>query len=269
MSEHADVTAVIPCFNYGRWVGEAVDSLLAQEGGAPQIVVVDDGSTELETLRALERLTVPVVRQRNAGLSAARNAGYASTDTPLLIALDADDRLPPGALRALKAPLRADPSVGFAYGVTRFFGDWNGDMAFPPLDGFRLLYRHIIGPVGLTRRALWEDVGGYDPAFRTGYEDWDFWLGALERGWRGAKVDAVTFLYRRHGETMVFGARREYRRLFAMLRAKHAALYARRGELARASSAGFVERQIYRYFWGPRPVPAWMEQAAYRLFFRR
>ena len=68
---------------------------------------------------------------------------------------------------------------------------------------------------------------------------------------------------------MVSGARREYRRLYGMLRSKHAALYARRAELARASEAGFAERQIYRYFWGPRPVPAWMEQAAYRLFFRR
>jgi glycosyltransferase involved in cell wall biosynthesis len=269
MSEHADVTAVVPCFNYGRWVAEAVDSLLAQEGGAPQIVVVDDGSTEIETLRALEELPVPVVRQANAGLSAARNAGYAATETPLLIALDADDRLPPGALRALKAPLAADPSVGFSYGVTRFFGAWHGDMAFPELDAFRMLYRHIIGPVGLTRRALWEDVGGYDPAFRTGYEDWDFWLGAIERGWRGVKVPEVTFLYRRHGDTMVFGARREYRRLYGMLRRKHALLYRRRGELARASAAGPLERAIYRYFWGPRPVPAPIEHAVYRVFFRR
>ena len=131
MSEHADVTAVVPCFNYGRWVAEAVDSLLAQEGGAPQIVVVDDGSTEPETLHALERLPVPVVRQSNAGLSAARNAGYASTDTPLVIALDADDRLPPGALRALKVPLAADPAVGFSYGITRFFGDWQARWGSP------------------------------------------------------------------------------------------------------------------------------------------
>jgi glycosyltransferase involved in cell wall biosynthesis len=268
-SEHDDVTAVVPCFNYGAWVGEAVDSLLRQDGGPPRVLVVDDGSTDPATLAALEALTVPVLRQPNGGLSAARNAGYAATDTPLVISLDADDQLPRGALRALKAPLAADPAVGFSYGITEFFGDWDGTMDFPPLDAYRLLFRHIIGPVGLTRRALWEDVGGYDPAFRTGYEDWDFWLGALERGWRGAKVDEVTFLYRRHGETMVFGARREYRRLYGMLRAKHAALFARRGELARASPAGPAERAIYRYFWGPRPVPAWMEQAAYRLRFRR
>jgi glycosyltransferase involved in cell wall biosynthesis len=269
VSEHADVTAVVPCFNYGAFVREAVDSLLAQDGGAPHVVVVDDGSTDPATRSVLDALDVPVIRQDNAGLSAARNTGYASTDTPLLIALDADDRLPPGALRALKAPLAADPGLGFSYGITRFFGDWDGDMAFPPLDAYRLLYRHIVGPVGLTRRALWEDVGGYDPAFRTGYEDWDFWLGALERGWRGAKVDEVTFLYRRHGETMVFGARREYRRLFDALQRKHAALYARQRELARASDAGRLERAVYRYFWGPRPVPAKVEQAVYRLVFRR
>jgi glycosyltransferase involved in cell wall biosynthesis len=268
-SVHSDVTAVVPCFNYGAWVRDAVDSLLAQEGGAPHVVVVDDGSTDPATLEVLADLPVPVIRQDNGGLSAARNSGYASTDTPLLIALDADDRLPPGALNALKRPLDADPAIGFSYGITHFFGDWEGDMGFPGLDAYRLLYRHIIGPVGLTRRALWEDVGGYDPAFRTGYEDWDFWLGALERGWRGAKVDEVTFLYRRHGETMVFGARREYRRLYAMLRAKHAALYARRDQLARASDAGPLERAIYRYFWGPRPVPARVEQTLYRLAFRR
>src|SRR5690606_28921096 len=109
-------------------------------------------------------------------------------ETPLVIALDADDLLMPGALLALRAPLDADPGLGFTYGIPRFFGDWSGEMVFPPLDAYRLLYRHIIGAVGLTRRSLWEDVGGYDPTFRTGYEDWDFWLGAIERGWRGAKI---------------------------------------------------------------------------------
>jgi glycosyltransferase involved in cell wall biosynthesis len=271
LSASHDITAVVPCFDAGAYVAEAVESLLAQEGGPPRIIVVDDGSTDRATLDVLAALPdgVEVVRQDNQGLSAARNTGYRLADTPLVISLDADDILMPGALLALRAPLDADPGLGFTYGIPRFFGDWSGEMVFPPLDAYRLLYRHIIGSVGLTRRALWEDVGGYDPAFRTGYEDWDFWLGAIERGWRGAKIDEVTFLYRRHGDTMVFGARREYRRLYAMLREKHAALYARRGELARSSAAGFLERQIYRYFWGPRPVPAWMEQALYRLFFRR
>jgi len=270
VSANQDITAVVPCYDAGAHVAEAVASLLAQEGGPPRVIVVDDGSTDPGTREALAALPdgVEVVRQDNQGLSAARNTGYRLADTPLVIALDADDVMVPGALRALRAPLDADPGLGFTYGIARFFGAWSGELRFPPLDAYRLLYRHIIGAVGLTRRALWEDVGGYDPAFRTGYEDWDFWLGAIERGWRGAKVEEVTFLYRRHGDTMVFGARREYRRLYRRLRAKHAALYARRRELARASEAGLVERAIYRYFWGPRPVPPAVEQAVYRLVFR-
>lgn len=273
MNEHADVTAVVPCFDYGEWLEEAVDSLLAQEGGAPRVIVVDDGSSDPATLRVLDALPakVELIRQANAGLSAARNTGMAAAESEFVIALDADDRLPPGALRSLKSAFAADPDLGWSYGVTRFFGEWEGEMAFPAYDPWRMLYRHIIGPVGLTRRKLWEDVGGYDPAFAAGYEDWDFWLGAIARGWRAAKVDEVTFEYRRHGETMLAGTRRRYHEIYRRLRHKHAALYvpARRRELLRASDAGRVERALYRYFWGPRPVPAAVEHAIYRVVFRR
>ena len=268
MSAHHDVTAIVPCFDYGEFLDDAVGSLLRQTGGAPHVIVVDDGSTDPAPLAALARLTVPVIRQDNAGLSAARNAGIGVAYTPYVICLDADDRLPPSALNTLKAAFAADPGIGFAYGVTEFFGEWTGEMSLPPWDPYRLLWRHTIGPVALTKRQLWTDVGGYDPAFRTGYEDWDFWLGAVERGWRGAKVEEVTFSYRRHGETMVFGSRRDYRALFARLRAKHAPLYARRRELAKASPASWPQRMLYRYFWGPRPVPAPVEHAIYRLLFR-
>ena len=261
---------MVPCFNYGANLAEAVASLLAQDGGPPRVVVVDDGSTDPATLTALDALPegVALIRQANQGLPGARNTGVRSTDTPYVIALDADDRLPPGALNALKAPLAADPGLGFAYGITRFFGEWDGEMTLPGWDPFRLLYRHTIGPVGLTRRALFDDVGGYDPAFADGYEDWDFWLGAVAHGWRGAKVEQVTFDYRRHGETMVVGSRRDYRRLYGMLRSKHAPLYARSAELARQSSASRVQQLLYRYFWGPRPVPAAVEHAIYRVVFR-
>lgn len=271
MGEHSDVTAVIACFNYGRWVDDAVGSLRAQEGGAPRIVVVDDGSTDPATVRTLDALgdDVRLIRQANVGLPAARNAGMRDAGTPFLIALDADDRLPPRALRALKKPFAADPALGFTYGITRFFGEWDGEMALPGYDPWRLLYRHTIGPVGLTRRELFEDIGGYDEAMRAGYEDWDFWLSAIGAGWRGHKVDEVTFEYRRHGETMVVGSRRAYRSLYRGLRRKHAALFARRRELARASDAGPAERLVYRYFWGPRPVPARVEHALYRVVFGR
>ena len=274
-SEHDDVTVVIPCFNYGRFLPEAMASVRGQEGGTPRVIVVDDGSDDPETLAILDALPdgTELVRQANGGLAAARNAGVRASDTPLVLALDADDMLPPVALRALKEGLQRDPAAGFAYGIMRFFGDWTGDIAMPGWDPYRLLYRHTIGPTALTRRALFDDIGGWDVELAReivmGYEDWEFWLDALARGWHGVKVPEVTHLYRRHGTTMLSGARREYRRWYHALRTRHADLYRRRRELARQTDLGPLGRALYRFYWGPRPIPATVEHRLHTLLWGR
>jgi GT2 family glycosyltransferase len=267
-----DITLVITCFNYGEYLADAVDSALGQVGGPPRVTVVDDGSTAPATLAALDRLPagVSLIRQPNAGLSAARNTGLRAARTPFLIVLDADDLLPPTALRDLRAPLDQDPKIGFSYGITRFFGEWEGELTFPPYDPYRLIYRHIIGSTALMRREVFERVGGYDPEF-AGYEDWDFWVSALSCGWRGEKINTVTFLYRRHGtSTMISRARAEYRRWFRRLRHKHAHLYSRDGRrwLASESALSPFGRFVYRWWWGARPMPARMEWALHSFLWR-
>ena len=264
-ADNGDITAVVACFNYGAYLGEAVESVLAQAGGAPRVVVVDDGSYDPDTLRELDRLPagVELLRQGNRGVGAARNAGLQRAGTPYVIVLDADDRLAPGALAALRAPLDADPRLGFAFGTMRFFGDWEGVLRFPPYDPYTLLYRHTIGLSALARRELIEATGGFDPAFEQ-FEDWELWVNALEHGWRGRQVDAVTLEYRRHGDTKLAADRGAYRRAFRGLRAKHAALYRDRTRLARESRLGPAGRIWYRAWWGARPVPARLERALHR-----
>lgn len=263
------ITVVIACFNYGRFLEEAVTSALTQEG-SPHVVVVDDGSTDAATHAALDALPaqVDVVRQANAGVCTARNAGLARADTPFVIVLDADDRLAPGAVALLREALERHPEAGFAYGHQRFFGDWHGELRFPPYDPLRLLDRHLIGPTALVRRALLTDVGGYDESFAL-YEDWELWIAALAHGWHGVRVDAVTHEYRRHGPSKLTDDRRRYRELRRQLRDKHATLYASRRELREHSSLGPLGRLVYRCFWGPRPVPAVVEQTAYALLWGR
>ena len=269
MATAADTTVVIPCFNYGRFLPEAVESALHQAGGPPRVVVVDDGSTDPETLRAFDALPpgVELVRQPNEGVSAARNAGARATDTPYLLMLDADDRLTTDALRLLRAALEADPAAGFSYGFAEFVGAWSGRLEFPDYDPYRLLYRSLVGATSLVRREVFEAVGGFDPTV-AGYEDWDFYLGALEQGYGGHRVPQVVLLYRRHGGSRLSVDRASYRRRYRALRVKHRALFRRAPELARASDLGPVGRLVYRTWFAWRPLPARLEDALYGLFFR-
>jgi GT2 family glycosyltransferase len=265
-----DITVVIACFNYGAYLTEAVASALEQRGGTPRVTVVDDGSTDPKTLRVLGQLPeeVTLIRQENAGLSAARNAGLRAAGTRYLIVLDSDDRLTPDALSHLRRPLDEDPALGFSYGITRFFGAWQGTLTFPPYDPYKLIYRHIIGSTALMRRELFERLGGFDTTFPR-YEDWEFWVNALAHGWRGRRIEEVTFLYRRHGRTMNADARSQYRRWYRQLRDKHPELYSRAGRnrLAAESSLGPSGRAVYRWWWGARPLPARVEGALHTLLW--
>jgi glycosyltransferase involved in cell wall biosynthesis len=257
-----EVTVVVTCFDYGRFLLEAVSSAL-REGA--RVIVVDDGSTEpLPDLPPEVRL----IRQENQGVARARNRGLAEVETPYALVLDADDRLVPGALELLRAPLEADPRLGYAYGRMRFFGDWEGELRFPPFDPYALLYRHIVGLSALARSEVFAQTGGFDPEFRQ-FEDWEHWVHALAHGWEGEQVDAVTVEYRRHPRSKHSQDRRAYRRAFRQLKAKHADLYRDRDRFASEGALGPFGRFLHRAYWGPRPMPARLEQGLYRLLWRR
>jgi glycosyltransferase involved in cell wall biosynthesis len=272
MARHSDITVLIPCFNHGRFLLESVERALGQDGGPPQVIVVDDGSTDEETEGALAELPneVRLIRQANAGVAAARNAGFEKSDSELVLVVDADDRLTTDALDVLRPPLEANPDVGYCYGLMKLIGAWSGVLRFPDFDPYILLHRSIAGAqLGLVRRRCWEDAGGFDPAIH-GYEDWDFCLSALEKGWRGLQINRVTHEYRKHERSGEEEHRRRYRHIYRQLRAKHADLFARRKEFAAQSDLGPLHRLGYRTYWAWRPLPARVEKALYRnVLFRR
>src|SRR3954453_14292197 len=272
MARHSDITVVIPCFNHGGFLLESADRALRQQGGPPKVIVVDDGSTDEATVRALDELPagVEVIRQQNAGVAAARNAGFENSDSDLLLMVDADDRLTPDALDVLRPPLEANPDVGYCYGLMKLIGAWSGVLRFPDFDPYVPLHPSIAGAqLGLVRRTCWEAAGGFDPAI-DGYEDWDFCLSALEKGWRGLQIDRVTHEYRKHERSGNEEHRRRYRRVYRQIRAKHPELFARRSEFARESDLGPLHRVAYRTYWAWRPIPAPVEKVLYsKVLFRR
>ena len=109
------VGVVIPCFNQARYLPAAVGSVRAQAYAPIECVVVDDGSTD-RTAAVASRLGVRVLRQPNAGVAAARNAGLAAMRTDLVAFLDADDELLPDAIAAEVAAFESHPHAAAVVG---------------------------------------------------------------------------------------------------------------------------------------------------------
>ena len=110
------ISVVIPCFNQGHFLSEALESVLAQTEPAAEIVVVDDGSTDNTVAVARRYPRVKCVRQPNRGLASARNTGLRHTSCDFLVFLDADDRLRPDALEVGVRELRAHPACALVWG---------------------------------------------------------------------------------------------------------------------------------------------------------
>jgi len=193
MSDHIrELTSfVIPCFNHGRFVAEAVRSCLDQLEASTEVIVVDDGSTDGATpaaCDALNELGARVFHQANAGLPAARNAGAARASGQYLVFLDADDWIEPTFVRRLYDALQDDHAASHAYCQERLTDLGQGVIwRVPSWDPITLLVTNLHPVTCLIRRDCFEAVGGFDESMTRGYEDWDLWLRLASRGWPGVR----------------------------------------------------------------------------------
>lgn len=199
------VSVVIPCYDLGAYLDEAVQSVLAQTFQDFEILIVDDGSTDEATRRLLESYERPktrVLRTQNRGLPAAKNTGVANTTGPYLCMLDADDRLDPRYMEVSLRALEADTSLAFASHWLRYFGEETGDWTPTNCDFPALLDINTVNGSALVRRSALEAVGGFDESMTSGCEDWDLWIALVERGLRGTILQDVLFHYRRRTGSM-------------------------------------------------------------------
>jgi glycosyltransferase involved in cell wall biosynthesis len=181
------VSVIIPTFNYGRYVTEAVESALAQTYPAVEVIVIDDGSTD-DTRERLAPYAdrIRYVYQTNAGLSAARNAGIRAAAGPFVAFLDSDDAFHPRKLELQMAAFAADPALGLV--ATLSFSDEPPAWAeLPPglplqpvsLDEVVLASRFSPSSV-VAQRECFETAGEFDTSLRS-VEDRDMWIRVAAR----------------------------------------------------------------------------------------
>lgn len=181
------VDVVIPTFNSGGLLREALDSVAAQTCLPKRVIVVDDGSSDGAVAPAIAgRPSVTVIRQANAGVSAARNTGVARSNAEALLILDHDDLLSPNGLELLADAMRRGNNVNLVHGMVHEFVD---DRRGLP-DGVRAAERVLparLSGCTLIRRALWEHVGGCIPGMTQG--EWIDWIDRAMAS--GAVVETV------------------------------------------------------------------------------
>jgi glycosyltransferase involved in cell wall biosynthesis/GT2 family glycosyltransferase len=205
------VSVVMPLFNYGQLVEEALESVLRQTMRDIDLVVVDDRSTDdsvavakrwLEEHAAEFNMVALLQNRQNSKLGPTRNAAVNFADTELYMALDPDNALYPDCLEKCVAALDQS-GAAFAYPTVDLFGERTGQIGLIEYDPALFPCANYIDAMAMVRKACWVAVGGYSALDPMGWEDYEFWCKLAEKGLFGIRVKETTARYRTHGESML------------------------------------------------------------------
>ena len=220
---------VIPCYNYGRYLQEAVDSVLLNDADYV-VTIVDDASAD-ETFEVGQRLTqqyphVSYMRHaEHVGVSHARNSGIAAVDSLFVVLLDADDRIGPNYLFAAEKLLRAECDIANPDAI--LFGTRSGRWQVPETTTLpMLLQRNTVHCCAAFRRCYWAQVGGIDESMDR-WEDYDFWIRIAKAGARIRKLPGDHFYYRKHGPSQSSVSAQIRASLWDRIKQKHQDVYTR------------------------------------------
>jgi GT2 family glycosyltransferase/glycosyltransferase involved in cell wall biosynthesis/SAM-dependent methyltransferase len=209
------VTIIVPLFNYGHFLPDALESVRSQTVSGLDVIVIDDRSTD-DSLRIakawLERhasefnSVVLLQNRKNSKLGATRNAGIAFSDTELFLPLDPDNLLLPDCVEKCLKQLD-ETGAAFAYPTMDVFGDNTertgntlGAIEFDPTLFNSCNY---IDAMALVRKACWTAVGGYSTLDPAGWEDYEFWCKLVEKGFYGVRIGEIVAKYRAHSGSML------------------------------------------------------------------
>lgn len=200
MNTNPMVSVVMPCYNDGRYIQESVASVKAQTYPNVELIIIDDGSDDSDTIATLNALAkeanVQVLHAAHVGPSAARNAAIREARGKYILPLDADDTIDPTYIEKAVNILESHKGTGVAYCEADLFGAQSGKWDLPTYSFESMLFDNIVFVTALFSKADWEKVGGFNENMKAGMEDYDFWLSILGEGKKIEQIPEVLFHYR-------------------------------------------------------------------------
>ncbi|MGO4876831.1 glycosyltransferase family 2 protein [Pedobacter psychrotolerans] len=195
------LSVIIPCYNHGQYIQDAIDSVLTYNDQPIEIIIVDDGSTDICTInkmKELKSLGYHVIQQENSGLAKARNIGIKQATGKYILPLDADNKIKADYIRKA-LPLLESNECDIVYAKPFFFGEVTDDREFSShvFVGTDLIFGNYIDACAAFKKEVWINNGGYDDKMPyQGVEDWEFWLNSYFNGFRFFFIDETLFEYR-------------------------------------------------------------------------
>ena len=196
------VSIVIPAFNAGPYLAEALASVFAQDHRPIEVILIDDGSTD-DSL-AIAKAWSPALRivtQDNAGPAAARNRGIELARGPFVAFIDADDRWPAGCLARQLRILEGRPDLDLVMGLVELEYPKSANATLARFRSAAEAVALFSFGAGLFRRSLFERVGLLSEDLRN-TEDADWFMRAKEAGVHWLLLDEAALVYRRHGANL-------------------------------------------------------------------
>ena len=265
MNKESEISVITACYNHGKYINEMLDSVLSQSFQNFEIIIVNDGSTD-DTPGILNRINhskVKIFHTENNGPAAARNLAIQHSKSPVIMNLDADDRISTGLLMKAYDIFASNPDAGIVYCDAECFGAKTGKFEIGEYTPESMLFDNRIIADAFFRRKDWDLVGGYSGELIFGLEDWDFWLRLIEAGTEAVKIPGESVYYRtyKNPEHSRSGRRKNDRimmiRSLTTIYQRHKDLYSRYPGALKHFSAiekkleteNLIVRQIKNYYY--------------------
>jgi len=194
-----EVCVIMPCYNQGAYIAEALESLLQQTYTGWQCIIVNDGSTD-NTADVVKPFIskdsrIKYIEITNSGPSVARNMGIDRTAATYILPLDADDKISANYIQQCLYTIKTTNAT-VVYGAAEKFGKVIGKWDLKEYSWKQLLFQNMIHSCSMYRKSDWEAIGGYDAAMVDGIEDWEFWINLIRETGTVIKLTDITFYWR-------------------------------------------------------------------------
>lgn len=193
------VSVIMPCYNDGKYICEAIDSIREQTYKDWELIIIDDGSDDEYTINTINSIVdnrIKVLHSNHLRPAGARNHGIGMASGNYILPLDSDDTIDKTYIEKAVKILESNSNVGVVYCLADLCGEKQGRWELPDYSFDKMLLDNIIFVTSMFYKKDWQAVGGFNTSMAAGMEDYDFWLSIMGLGREVYQIPEVLFHYR-------------------------------------------------------------------------